>query len=741
MEEFYKIEFDRLFGQIKTYNQQPDVDLLKKAYDFSYDAHKGQLRRSGRPYFEHCLQTARILADLHLDTATIASGLLHDVIEDTDTTLDEIEDNFGKEIAGLVDGISRIRRLKPISSKEKQVENYRKLLLSVVKDIRIILVKLADRLHNMRTLKFLSGEKQKEISSETRDLYVPLAHRLGLGRIKWELEDLAFKFLENGHYKDLATQVAAKRVQREEYIEKIATPIREELGKNGIKATIEGRPKSIYSIYNKIQNRHVPFGEMYDLFALRIIVENIESCYSALAIVHSIYKPCLDKYKDLIEKPKENGYKSLHTVVLNKDNKVIEIQIRTAEMHKIAEEGIAAHWRYKEGKFEANLLDQYLVEFRGWLRQLAEQPERSDDADADEFKKHLEVNFFRDVVFVYTPENDLIQLPVNSTPIDFAFAIHSKIGLHCLGAKVNRRIVRLDHQLKSGDAVEIITSENQKPNSDWLKFVRTNRARDEIKHWIKESMQEQSRKLGEEIINVEFKKNHLDKQEIRLDQIAKTFSFSNAAQLYREVGYGNISANKIIKKILVEQHSAENNIDHARSFFKRFKKSSKGISVAGLENLLIHFSKCCQPLPGDHIVGFIANGKGLRIHRSDCPNVVKLMENPERNLEVRWNTINDDTYFLIRLRMLGYDRKNFLRDIGDAVSKTDSSIVSIQMQNDGSRIHGNLIIEVQNLLHLTRVMNQIRKINGVINVERLDGGGEPVADLVSDVSSVWNKAN
>jgi len=740
MDELYEIEFEKLVSQIKAYNPLLDVDFLKKTYSFSYEAHKGQQRRSGRPYFEHCLETAKILVNLRLDTATIAGGLLHDVIEDTDATLDDLEHHFGKEVASLVDGISRIRRLRLINSTEEQVENYRKLLLSVVKDIRVILVKLADRLHNMRTLKYLPLEKQKEVSIETRDLYVPLAHRLGLGKIKWELEDLVFKFLENERYKELANKVAEKRGQREEYIEKIAAPIREALATNNIEAAVEGRPKSIYSIYNKIKNRNVPFDEMYDLFALRIIVRTVEECYSALAVVHGIFTPCLDKHKDLIEKPKDNGYKSLHTVVLSKENKVVEIQIRTAEMHKIAEEGIAAHWRYKEGKFEASQLDQYLVEFRRWLRQLAEQSGKP-GADADEFKKHLEVNFFQNVIFVYTPESDLIQLPVNGTPVDFAFAVHSKIGLHCLGAKVNRQIVSLDHKLKSGDSVEIITSANQRPNPDWLKFVRTARARHEIKHWIKESMQEQSRKLGEEIIKTEFKENDLKKEDIDLDHIARTFSLSDENHLYREIGYGNISINKIIKKILAEQRSAEKNDDYFRSLLNRVKKSSKGAGVAGLENLLIRFGKCCQPLPGDHIVGFITGGNGMRIHRSDCKNVPKLMENPERNLEVKWNRAEDDARFLIRLRMLGYDRKNFLRDIGDAIAQTNSSLVSVEMRSDEARIHGHLIIEVNNLLHLTRVINRICKVNGVLNVERLDGAGEPVADLVSDVSPVWNKAN
>ncbi len=740
MQDFYKTEFEKFVGQIRAYNPALDVGFLERAYNFSYEAHVGQLRKSAEPYFQHCLEVAKILADLRLDQSTIAAGLLHDVVEDTEVPLQEIEQNFGPEVAGLVDGATRIRRLRAISTEEKQAENCRKMLLAVVKDIRVILIKLADRLHNMRTLKYLSPKKQREIAVETRDLYVPLAYRLGIGRIKWELEDLVFKFLHNDIYKELARRVAEKREQREEFIERVAAPIRQALLKNRLSAGIEGRPKSISSIYNKIVKRNIPFDAMYDLFAIRLIVQTVDECYRALEIVHRLFARREDKFRDNIKNPTENGYQTLHTVIVGPENKLVEIQIRTEEMHKTAEEGIAAHWKYKEGKIEDSELDKYLVDFRQWLRQLVEQPQEAVSA-SNGVLAHLKIKRFQDEIFIYTPKGDLLELPVDSTPVDFAFAIDGGLGLRCLSAKVNGQIVSLDHKLKSGDMVEIIASGNQRPNPDWLKFVRTAQAREAIERAIKEAMLAQSRKLGEEIINHEFKRHHLDKGSVDLETIAGLFSFPDAERLYNAIGAGQVSVHQVIRRIAPDGQTREKEDGEAlKKFLRKARGSAKGRRVQSLDNAPIHFAKCCQPAPGDRIVGFVTKGQGVIVHRNDCKKLRGLVENPARQIEANWDG-DDDARFLVRLRLLGHDRRNFLCDLGASIAQTGVSIVSMELRAEGSMLHGDMIIEVENLQHLTRLINKIDKINGVISVERLDETGAPVADLASEVSPVWNKAN
>jgi len=745
MEEFYEIAFSNLVSHIRAYNPMLDVDFLKNAYSFSYETHKGQLRKSGEPYFQHCLEVAKILISLRLDTATIVSGLLHDVIEDSATTLQEIEEIFGTEIAILVYGVSGIRRLKTISSEEKTderyIENYIKMLLSVIKDIRVVLIKLADRLHNMRTLQHLAEKKQREIAIETREIYVPLANRLGLSKIKSELEDLIFKFLDLEEYKMLAGKVNEKRRQREEYIQRIMLPIQAQLVSHGINAKVEGRLKSLYSIYKKIKNRNFTLEEMHDLFAIRIIVEKLEECYIVLDIIHHNLTPCLEKFRDYIKMPKPNGYKSLHTVILSQEIEMVEVQIRTEEMHKIAEDGIAAHWKYKEGKLEDSELDHYLVDFRHWLRQLADLHQELKD-NSEEVLEHLKINLFKDEIFVYTPQNRLLRLPAESTPVDFAFAVHTDLGIHCLGAKVNGSIVPLNYKLQSGETVEIIRSSHQKPSLDWLNFVRTAKAYSKIKHWFKESMREQSRKLGETIIQHELKHFNIKKDDIDFDAIAKICGFTDIQEFYYAIGSGHFSLQKVINAISTEKQVLEIDEKTINKYRSKIRYSTKGVLVQGLDNILIHFGKCCEPISGDHILGFVTKGRGVIIHRVGCKNILKLRENPERNIEVKWDTTaRSNTHFMARLNMLGQDRKNFLRDISDAIAQTNTNIVRVDLHTTNSFIRGKIIIQVKNLLHLSRVINKISKVNGVINVERLDGAGEPVADLVSDVSSVWNKVN
>ena len=718
-QEKYRNGAQLLIRRLLRYSNYVDTHLIQKAFNFSMEAHKDQLRRSGEPYFEHCFQVAKILTELKMDYTTVAGGLLHDVVEDTGITLEEVEDEFGKEIAQLVDGVTKISELKFNSVEEQQAENFRKMILSMTKDIRVILIKFADRLHNMRTLEYLPEKKQRRIALETRDVYAPLAHRLGIAKIKWELEDLALKVLEPQAYWDLVKKVAEKREEREAYIRKFSQPIRQELKKAGIKAKITGRPKNLYSIYQKMTYRNKSFEEIYDLLAIRIIVKRVEECYFALGIVHSLFTPVQKRFKDYIATPKSNMYQSLHTTVIGPEGKMVEIQIRTDEMHRTAEEGIAAHWRYKEGKAKEEEWEKHLQ----WLRQILEW--QREIQDPQEFMENLRIDLFQDEVFVFSPKGDLFKLPLGSTPVDFAFAVHTDIGLHCIGAKVNGRIVPLNYKLKSGDSVEIITSPNQKPNPDWIKFTRTSKARNKIKRWLRESLYEQSLKLGEEIFYKQLKRYHISKDEVNLRDVALSFGFENVNQFFAAIGRGDISIQSVINKIAPEKVSSPKDVSILEKFISRARGSAKGVRVQGLDNLLINFARCCQPVPGDKILGFITRGRGVVVHRADCRNIVKLMESPERHIDVEWD-VDKDKHFMVRLYMLGEDRKNFLRDISESIAQTDTNIVSINMKAEDSIVHSNIIVEVRNLQHLTRVINKISKVKGVITVERLSGNGDNI---------------
>jgi len=536
MSEKYKVEQRHLIRKVRKYNNVFDVDLLKKAYEFSYSAHKDQLRKSGDPYFEHPCCVANILADLKMDLVTICGGLLHDVAEDTGVTLDEVREEFGDELAVLVGGVTKISELKFANIKDQQAENFRKMIISMIKDIRVILIKFADRLHNMRTIEFLHESKRARIAKETLEVYAPLAHRLGIARVIWELEDLAFKTLNPEEYGDILQKITDKRIQREKYIQQITRPVRKELKKFNIEGNITGRPKHFYSVHTKMERRSVTFEEIFDLLAIRIIVKKVEDCYFALGIVHSLFTPVHEKFSDYIATPKSNMYQSLHTKVVGPEGKIIEIQIRTEEMHRTAEEGIAAHWRYKEGKAKEDELDRSL----NWVRRVLEW--QQDDPESIEFMEYLKIDLFHDEVFVFTPKGHLFRLPIGATPIDFAFAVHTDVGYHCLGAKVNTRIVPLNYKLNSGDTIEIITSNNQHPNPNWINFVKTSKARAKIKKWKRDSMFEQSLKLGEEIISKELKKSKIKIEEKDLAELAQSYGLFDAKQLYAAVGRGDVSS-------------------------------------------------------------------------------------------------------------------------------------------------------------------------------------------------------
>lgn len=699
--------------KIESFNANVDIPLLKKAYQFSNQAHHGQFRESGDPYIEHCLEVAFILAEQHLDSATIAAGMIHDVVEETQVTITDIEKEFGKEIAELVDGVTKIGEVELKSSEEQQVEYYRKMLLSMAKDIRVILIKLADRLHNMRTLQALEKEKQKRISQETLEIYAPLAHRFGMAQIKSQLEDLSLKYLDPHAYQELVEKVHSVREEREEYINEVTIPLKAELEKAGIKAEISGRAKHFYSIYRKMKKRDKPFEEIYDLLAIRVIVDTETDCYHTLGIIHNMWTPVAERFRDYIATPKSNMYQSLHTTVVGPRGKMVEIQIRTHRMHRTAEFGIAAHWLYKEGRLKPDEADKQMI----WLREVLEW--QKDLSSPQEFLEYLKIDLFHDDIFVFTPRGELRQLPKGSTPLDFAYAIHSDIGDHCIGAKINGRMVPLDTPLRSGDEIQILTSPHQVPSQDWLKIVKTSKARSKIKHWLKQKGYEESMKLGKEIFEKELKRNNLKLlSEHEITDLAMGLNFSNGDAMFAGLGSGSISIKQILTKILPEEKE-----EVKESSIKRFiekTKKAKGIKIGGMRSLMFRFAQCCQPVPGEEIVGFITKGRGVSIHRYDCPNALQMLADDDRKIEVEWD-VDKHQSFIVRLDVLVEDRKNILHEITQAVTDTDTNVRGAEIKAGQTAAYGSFLIEVKNLRHLNRAIKRIKKVKGVLGVERAKG--------------------
>ncbi len=710
-------KFEAMLEDVRPYIRKEDVPVLRHAYNFGLQAHKKQRRYSGEPYFEHCLNVAEILSELKMDTQTIAAGLLHDVVEDTGVDLAEVEEHFGADIAMLVDGVTKISELKFESREQRQAETFRKMLLSMARDVRVIIIKFADRLHNMRTLEHVPEKKRKRIAVETRDVYAPLANRFGIARIKWEMEDLVLKHLDEESYESINRKINQRREEREAYINKITAPILEELKKSKIKAVISGRPKHFYSIYNKMQRRNKPFEEIYDLLAIRIIVDKIETCYYVLGIVHSLYHPVYDRFKDYIAMPKLNGYQSLHTTVVGPEGKMVEIQIRTHDMHQTAEIGIAAHWLYKEGSTPEPELEKHL----GWLRSLVDQ--QMQEEDPQDFMENLKIDLFQDEVFVFSPKGDLVKLPRGSTSIDFAFQIHTDVGLHCIGAKVNGRMVPLRRELKSGDQVEIITSANQEPNKDWLSFVKTSKARQVIKRYLRDTQQEQIIKLGEEILQRHLKRFNLTEKSPQFIEVLPLLGFQNLESLLAVLGRGEYSTENITNKLFPDEVPPEKKESFFTKYLKR-ARAGKGIRVQGLSDMMINFAKCCQPVPGDKIIGYITRGRGVTIHRIDCNNMISLGDNDEKLIDVAWDVENVQD-FEVHLSIMSEDRRDLLSDVSQAISKCETNIVMVEFRVEDSLARGNLVVQVKDLYHLTRVLNSIRKINGIISVDRVDGTYQP----------------
>ena len=701
-----------------------DTALLSRAYELSATAHAGQFRKNGDPFVTHCVEVAKILADLQLDSATVASGLIHDVIEDTDVTREQIEAQFGREIAQIVDGLTKIGHLPMNSTENRQVENYRKLLVSIAKDARVIIIKLADRLHNMRTLDWLPEGKRERIAQETMDLYAPLAHRFGMAKMKWELEDLAFKYLEPEAYRTLARKVQAKRGEREALIKALKEPLERTLAAAGIKdVEVTGRPKHLWSIHKKMLKRQRPYEEIFDLLAIRVLVNTVPDCYHALGVIHDGYTPVQERIKDYIAQPKSNGYQSLHTTIFGPGRQLYEVQIRTREMHRTADFGIAAHWRYHEQTKGTDELDRHL----SWFRQVLEL--QLDAKDPQEFLEFLKLDLYQDEIFVFTPTGDVIQLPRGATPLDFAFAVHTEVGLHCNGAKVNGKIATLSRELKNSETVEILTSAGAKPSRDWLAHVRTGRARHKIRQWLRHEEEQSSAKIGQEILDREVRRRRLAKyDDARLEGAAESLGLNDGNHVIASLGQGDLNVTQVLKAIYPEMDNPE----HAprptaiERFVDRMRGTGKGIKIQGADGLMVRYAQCCQPVPGDPVVGYVTRGRGVSIHRGDCPNLLMLVHEPERRLEIDWQEQPGER-FLVRLALDGFDRRGLYAEVAAAVSSTGTDIKSLELVTNDSRVTGAAVVEVENLLHLQKIIKAVRRVKGIQDVqrrERISSGGE-----------------
>ena len=708
------VRFNDIVDEILKYNPQADLSTLVKAYVFSAQAHKGQTRLSGEPYLVHPLEVAYTLTKMNLDISSVVSGLLHDTIEDSYVSKSEIEENFGTEVAELVDGVTKIGQIPLKTSEDSKVETFRKMLLAMSKDIRVILIKLADRYHNMKTLNFLSSNKQIDIARETMDIYAPLAHRLGIEWLKGELEDEAFKYLLPLEYKNVVSKITKKRKERDTYIEEVIELLKGKFQQFKLDAVIFGRAKKLYSIYRKTIIEKLELDDIYDLTAFRVIVNNVKDCYLALGLIHSFFRPIPGKFNDYIALPKPNMYQSLHTKVVGPYGEKIEIQIRTHEMHKVAEEGIAAHWKYKEG----SVFDPKEDKIFGWLRRLIESQQEL--KDNKEFMEIFKIDLFPDEIYVFTPRGDVKELSKGSTPVDFAYAIHSQLGHTCVGAKVNGRLVPLKYELKSGDTVDIQTNQAHKPSKDWLNFVKTSRAKTKIRQWIKAEQRERSIELGKSLIEKELSKYDLSLTKMlktgELLGLAKEFSFETVDDLFAGVGYGLYSPMQVLGKIIPEVEKP-GKLQQIISNIKNGKDNA--IRVQGVDGMVVRFAKCCNPIPGDIIFGFITRGRGLTIHAADCPNIHTYDE--QRKIDVTWEPNKNYTY-PVKLKIIGDDRKGLLSDISSTMASNKVNIVGAHaMTNQDKTASGIYEVEVGNMSKLQKVIKSIQKIKGVKSVERIRG--------------------
>lgn len=723
---------EELISKIKANGNNVDIDLVKKAYDLAFEAHKEQKRESGEPYITHPISVAMILADMGMDTNTIVAGLLHDVIEDTDYTYEDISNIFNVEVANLVDGVTKLGKIKYKSKEEQQADNVRKMLLAMAKDIRVIIIKLADRLHNMRTLKYMKPEKQKKKAQETLDIFAPLAHRLGISKIKWELEDLCLRYIHPEEYYDLVNMIAEKRVEREKFISRIIKELKENLDKANIDSDIEGRPKHFYSIYRKMVNKHKSIEQIFDLTAIRILVNTVKDCYAVLGIVHTIYKPIPGRFKDYIAMPKPNMYQSLHTTVIGSEGKTFEIQIRTFEMHRTAEYGIAAHWKYKSGINGTDSKDMTFENKLTWLRDILEWQKEA--VDATEFMEGFKLDLFSDEIFVFTPKGVVINLPAGATPIDFAYKIHTDIGNKCVGAKVNGKIVTLDYKLKTGEIVEILTSSSSRgPSIDWLNIANSNQARSKIKQWLRKARREENLERGKEMLDKECKKQSLVFSDLSkgplYDKLLKRYHLNNVEEIYVAIGEGELLSSTVISKLkenIVKQVAEEElnkNIEEqiAKTERQIKKKQNYGVTVKGLNNIMVRFARCCNPVPGDDIAGYITKGRGVSVHRKDCSNFKAIVEKQrEKVVDVSWGTEKGAAY-VAELEVKAEDRMCLLSDVMLVITDSNLSLLSLNAKSGRNGVANiNIQVKIDNIEQLKELMKKIRRLQGILDVYRVN---------------------
>jgi GTP diphosphokinase / guanosine-3',5'-bis(diphosphate) 3'-diphosphatase len=719
--------YEKLKETIIKYDPGYDRARLDKAFEIAFSGHKGQIRKSGDPFIVHPVEVAKILAEMEMDLDTIIAGLLHDTIEDTRMTYEELRQQMGTEVADLVDGVTKLSMITFSTKEERQAENLRKMLIAMAKDIRVILIKLADRLHNMRTLKYMPEEKQLDKAQETMEIYAPLAHRLGMSRIKWELEDLSFRYIDPKGYYDLVEKIAVKRREREEYIEKIKSELLQKASEMNIDITVDGRPKHFYSIYKKMKEQNRTIDQIYDLIAIRVIVNSIKDCYSILGMVHEMYKPIPGRFKDYIAMPKPNQYQSLHSTVIGPQGIAFEIQIRTREMHRIAEVGIAAHWKYKENKQDTSIDDAKFA----WLRQLLDwHKEMGDDS---EFMESVKIDLFSDEVFVFTPKGDVINLPSGSTPIDFAYTIHSAVGNKMIGAKVNGRIVQLDYVLSNGERVEILTSGSvHGPSRDWLNIAKSSQAKSKIKQWFKKEMREENIEKGHELVEKELKKQDFTQAQLFqpnwINAVLKRYNFQVVDDMYSAIGFGGLTALKVIARLKEEylkNAPAEerekillNKAREKKSPDKDRKQSDSGIRVKGVDNCLVRLSKCCNPVPGDYIVGYITRGGGVSVHRTDCTNMKNIIDGENRLIEVTWSD-NIGKTFIAKITVKAFDRKQLLMDMANTIGESRISLKGINTRsNKDNVVIIELSLEINSIAELEDIIKKLRSIKNVFEITR-----------------------
>ena len=719
------IRFDDLIEKVRASNPDADIDLLRQAYAFSADQHRGQTRRSGEPYLVHPLEVAAILADLRLDVVAIAAGLLHDIVEDTPNTIEKVRELFGEPVAHVVEGVTKLSGLPLASSEERQADSFRKLLMAMVDDIRVILVKLADRLHNMRTLHHMPEERRRYIAQETRDIYAPIANRLGMSKIKNELEELAFRYLEPVGYATLSREVEAKRAVTEGLIDSLRQQLEARLAEAQISVVaIDGRIKRLWSIHQKLQRQKIPLDQVYDFIALRIVTHSVRDAYAVLGIIHQRWSPVPGRFKDFIATPRPNGYQSLHTSVVSDQGMPFEVQIRTEQMHRVAEEGIAAHWKYKEGRAGADREEQHFV----WLRRLLEL--HQEVRDPQEFMQNLRIELYPEDVYVFTPKGQVKSLPRGSTPVDFAYSVHTDVGHRCVGARVNGRMVPLRTRLNNGDIVEIVTQAGHPPSRDWLNFAATSRARSKIRHFIHAEEKARSVEIGRRLFDKEQRRYTIDRARLSdeaMTALAAEFGAQKADDLYAQIGYGKLTARTVLTRLVGADALHEKPADGAiASVVRRVLRpgDEPKITVRGVDDLMVFRARCCNPIRGEQIVGYVTRGKGVSVHSVSCPNVLNLLFDPERRIDVAWDKNGDTSPYTVRLRISVADRRGILADVSSRVADIDTNIKEIEATADADR-QGQIrmTVEISDVKHLDRVLKAIRNVEGVQTVERVGPRG------------------